>query len=103
MKKGLLILIVLGVLIAGFLLFLFVNHKSEDSIRTLTCYDKKGLSGKAGLPIPCSTDSECDSFNNQSVERMKQFCSPAEVGFYECGFRDFCGEDGYCKHDCGLG
>lgn len=95
---GLIAIIV--VLIAGVVLF-FTSPATETSVRTMACYDHPdNVSGKHGLPIPCSKDSDCDLFDENVIASMEEFCSPAEVGFYLCGFEDFCGDDGYCKHDC---
>jgi len=94
------IAIIVFLIIGAVLLFI---SSTKTSVRTMACYDPDNISGKDGLPIPCSKDSDCDLSDKNVIARMKEFCSPAEVGFYECGFKDFCGDDGYCKHDCSLG
>lgn len=97
------ILVVVALIVIGFILFA-PNSSDTGSIRTMACYDHPdNVSGKHGLPIPCSKDSDCDLFDENVIASMKEFCSPAEVGFYLCGFKDFCGDDGYCKHDCSAG
>lgn len=82
---------------------LFFTDLAKTSIKTMACYDHPdNVSGKHGLPIPCSKDSDCDLSDENVIASMEEFCSPAEVGFYACGFKDFCGGDGYCKHDCSV-
>ena len=95
MKSWLKILIVIFILVIGFLVFL--NTSKNNSIRTMQCLDQGNISGKNDLQIPCLEDNDCNE------TKMIAFCSPAEVGFFKCGFKDFCGDDGYCKHDCSLG
>ena len=67
-------------------------------IRPLNCVDDSGASPLewVTIPIPCTNDSDCNQFN------AEKFCKPWKVNVYECGFRDFCGEDRFCKHDCSL-
>lgn len=98
------ILVIVALLIIGAILFIILNStKSSGSVKTMACYDyPNNLSGKHGIPIPCSKDSDCDLSDKNVITNMKKFCSPAEVGFYDCGFKDFCGDDSYCKHDCSL-
>ncbi len=95
---------IIVVVIIGAILFISNSVKYSDSIRTMACYDHpNNVSGKHGVPIPCSQNSDCDLSDPSVISRMKEFCAPAEVGFYKCGFKNFCGNDGYCKHDCSLG
>jgi hypothetical protein len=101
MKSWLKTLIIIFFLLIGLLIFL--NTSKDNGIRTLTCYDRENISGKQGIKIPCMNDNDCNSSDEKIVAKMMEFCSPAEVGFYACGFRDFCGDDGYCMHDCSLG
>ncbi|MFA6160431.1 MAG: hypothetical protein WC678_05100 [Parcubacteria group bacterium] len=89
-----------------FLLFLMgcgqkQSQVSDDNIINTTCYEyPNNTSGKNGIPITCKKDNDCDLSDKNVMARMKEFCSPAEVGIVDCGFRDFCGKDGFCKHDC---
>ncbi|MBU4275067.1 hypothetical protein KKE19_04640 [Patescibacteria group bacterium] len=101
-KIFLLVLLIIVITITWFFVFKF-NPNKNGSDRTMTCYDHpENLSGKNGLEIHCSKDSDCDLSDESIKKRMEEFCSPAEVGYWMCGFKDFCGEDGYCKHDCSL-
>jgi hypothetical protein len=102
------IIVIIVLLIIGIILFASnmpsFGPTGRISIKTMACDDHpNNASGKHGIPIPCSVDSDCDLSDENVIASMKEFCSPAEVGFYECGFKDFCGDDGYCKHDCSLG
>jgi len=69
---------------------------SGGDVKLMTCYDRGDLNGRDEEPIPCRQDEDC------TPSQMRAFCAPAEVGFFECGDRDFCGADGFCRHDCRL-
>jgi len=102
------VIAIIALLAVGIILFAYsmprFSPTGKISIKTMACYDyPDNVSGKNDVPIPCSQDSDCDLSDENVIAKMKEFCSPAKVGFYECGFKDFCGDDGYCKHDCSLG
>jgi len=92
--------IIIAALIGGTALVISGAAKYDGPVRTMTCYHRPNkMSGKHGLPISCLKDRDCDLFDENVAARMKKFCNPAEVGFWGSGFKDFCGNDGYCKQD----
>lgn len=78
-------------------MFFYYNSKIESndaSIKTVYCHDKNNEFGKKNLKIPCLNDDDC------SYSRMIEFCQPVELAIADCGTKNFCGKDRFCKHDC---
>jgi tryptophan-rich sensory protein len=71
--------------------------KTDEGVKLMACHDRDNIHGRDEEFIPCRQDADC------TPAKMISFCAPAEVGFFECGDRDFCGADGFCRHDCRLG